>query len=222
VAAAAVISAVIGLSIGEATTHSTTDVLPATPTSSIGAGSGAGSGASNTRSGPAAGGASGTVDSVSPSSFTMTTSAGQQVTVNETPSTTYQDGTNLTLPDAVTAGQRVLALGTTDGTTIAATQVIVAPTGSATPSAVIPFQQGAPTASQQAGQIPASYSEGSGTIVSGAAANTATQAALTAYPGGIVDRVVQLSDGEYEVHNIGVNWPHHVFVDQNFNVVGAN
>jgi hypothetical protein len=152
----------------------------------------------------------------------MTTLAGQLVTVNEGPSTTYLDGTNLTSPDAITAGQSVLALGTANGTTIAATQVIVSPTGSAAPSAVIPFQQGAPTAAQQAGQIPANYTEGSGTIVSGAAANMATQAALTAYPGGIVNRVVQLSDGEYEVHNIGVNWPHHVFVDQNFNVVGAN
>jgi hypothetical protein len=25
-----------------------------------------------------------------------------------------------------------------------------------------------------------------------------------------------------EVHDIGVNWPHHVFVNQAFNVVGAN
>ena len=33
---------------------------------------------------------------------------------------------------------------------------------------------------------------------------------------------VQLCGGEYEVHNIGVNWPHHVFVDQAFSVVGAN
>ncbi len=33
---------------------------------------------------------------------------------------------------------------------------------------------------------------------------------------------VQLSDGEFEVHYIGVNWPHHIFVDQNFMVVGAN
>jgi hypothetical protein len=24
-----------------------------------------------------------------------------------------------------------------------------------------------------------------------------------------------------EVHNIGVNWPHHVFVNQDFKVVGA-
>jgi hypothetical protein len=45
---------------------------------------------------------------------------------------------------------------------------------------------------------------------------------LAAYPGGIVDRVVKLSNGEYEVHNIGVNWPHHIFVNQAFKVVGAN
>jgi hypothetical protein len=32
---------------------------------------------------------------------------------------------------------------------------------------------------------------------------------------------VQLSNGEYEVHYIGVNWPHHVF-NQDFKVVGAN
>jgi hypothetical protein len=25
-----------------------------------------------------------------------------------------------------------------------------------------------------------------------------------------------------EVHNIGVNWPHHIFVNQEFTVVGAN
>ena len=50
----------------------------------------------------------------------------------------------------------------------------------------------------------------------------ATEAALAAYPGGIVDRVVKLSNGEYEVHNIGVNWPHHIFVNQNFKVVGAD
>jgi hypothetical protein len=74
----------------------------------------------------------------------------------------------------------------------------------------------------QDGQIPAGYSQGSGTIVSGTTANQATKAALAVYPGGIVDRVVKLSGGEYEVHNIGVNWPHHIFVDQNYKVVGAN
>ncbi len=45
---------------------------------------------------------------------------------------------------------------------------------------------------------------------------------LLAYPGGVVDRVVQLSNEDYEVHNIGVNWPHHVFLNNDFNVIGAN
>ena len=87
---------------------------------------------------------------------------------------------------------------------------------------MVPFQRGAPSTSRQVGQIPATYSQGSGTIVSGTTANKATEAALAAYPGGIVDRVVRLSDGEYEVHDIGVNWPHHVFVNQDFKVVSAN
>jgi hypothetical protein len=157
----------------------------------------------------------------------MTTAAGQQVSVNEASSTTYQNGTSSTSADAVTPGETVLVLGTTNGTTITATQVIVQPTGdygSAASSAagVVPFQQGASSASKQVGQIPTNYSQGSGTIVSGTAADEATKAALAAYPGGVVDRVVQLSDGEYEVHDIGVNWPHHIFVNQTFDVVGAN
>jgi hypothetical protein len=190
-------------------------------------GLGSGGGGSNARSGPAAGGASGTVGSESTSGFTLSTSAGQKVTVDEASSTTYQKGTSSASASAIATGEPVLVLGTTSGTTITATQVIVQPTGgggSATSSAakVIPFQRGAPTTSKQVGQIPASYSQGSGTIVSGTAANKATEAALAAYPGGIVDRVVKLSNGEYEVHNIGVNWPHHIFVNQNFKVVGAN
>jgi hypothetical protein len=32
---------------------------------------------------------------------------------------------------------------------------------------------------------------------------------------------VKLSNGEYNVHIIGVNWPHHVFVNQDFKVIGA-
>jgi hypothetical protein len=163
---------------------------------------------------------------VSTSGFTLTTSAGQKVTVSEASSTTYQKGTGSASATAITAGEPVLVLGTTNGTTITATQVIVQPAGSGGSAAsstakVIPFQRGAPTTSKQVGQIPANYSQGSGTIVSGTAANKATEAALAPYPGGIVDRVVKLSNGEYEVHMIGVNWPHHVFVNQNFKVVGA-
>jgi len=162
---------------------------------------------------------------VSGSSFTLSTSAGQKVTVHEASATTYQKETSPASASAVTTGEPVLVLGTVDSTTITATQVIVQPAGggSATSAAakVIPFQRGAPTTSKQVGQVPADYRQGSGTIVSGTAANKATEAALAAYPGGIVDRVVLLSDGEYEVHYIGVNWPHHVFVNQDFKVVGA-
>jgi hypothetical protein len=180
--------------------------------------------ASNARSRPAAGGTVGTVGSVSTSSFTVSTSAGQKVTVHKASSTKYTKGTRPASASAVKTGEVVLVLGTTNGTTIMPTQVIVQATvsGSATSSAVVPFQQGAPSASKQVGQIPANYSQGSGTIVSGTTANKATEAALAAYPGGLVNRVVKLSNGEYEVHNIGVNWPHHIFVNKNFKVVGAN
>ena len=185
------------------------------------------SGGSNARSGPAAGGSSGTVGSVSASGFTITTSAGQKVTVKEASSTTYQNGTSPASASAITTGEPVLVLGTVNSTTITATQVTVEPVGtggSAASSAagVVPFQQGAPSTSRTVGQIPADYSQGSGTIVSGTAANKATEAALAAYPGGVVDRVVLVSNGEYEVHYIGVNWPHHIFVSQDFKVVGAD
>jgi hypothetical protein len=91
----------------------------------------------------------------------------------------------------------------------------------ATVGKVVPFQRGQPSPATKVGQVPASFSAGTGTIVTGAAANKAKAAALAAYPGGTVNRVVLLSDGEYNVHIIGVNWPHHVFLNQNFKVVGA-
>jgi hypothetical protein len=226
--AAALMCAVIGLSVGYVESSATTTSSSATATGGGSAGGlGPGGGGSNARSGPAAGGAVGTVGNVSTSGFTLTTSAGQKVTVDEAPSTTFQNGTSSTSASAITKGEDVLVLGTTNGTTITATHVIVQPNGtggSATSSAagVIPFQPGAPSTSKQVGQIPANYMQGSGTIVSGTTANNATEAALAAYPGGIVDRVVQLSNGEYEVHNIGVNWPHHIFVNQDFKVIGAD
>jgi hypothetical protein len=221
----------IGLSAGCAGSSTSSTAATATSPSAGSALPGFGGGAagtdSNARSGPASGGASGTADTVSASGFTMTTSTGQEVTVDEAASTTYQDGTTSASASAVATGDSVLVLGMTSGTTITATQVIVQPTasgGSAASSAagVIPFEPGAPSTAKQDGHVPADYREGSGTIVSGTTANKATEAALAAYPGGVVDRVVKLSNGEYEVHYIGVNWPHHIFVDQSFTVTGAN
>jgi len=90
-----------------------------------------------------------------------------------------------------------------------------------TPGQVIPFTRGQPSPTQIVGQVPPSYVQGSGTIVTGPAADRAQEAAVAAYPGGTVDRVVLLSSVDYEVHVIAVNWPHHVFVSPDFNVMGA-
>jgi hypothetical protein len=154
------------------------------PTTQANASLGSGGQASNARSGPASGGASGTVDSVSTSGFTMTTSAGVKVTVNETSSTTYKNSrktrngegserkapkhghkTSSTSANTIKTGERVLVLGTanvslsptktsgtTSGTTITATQVIVQPNGggrseTSSGASVIPFQPGQPTTS---------------------------------------------------------------------------
>jgi hypothetical protein len=217
--------AVGGGSYGIVSATSSSSPASASTSTSTAGGPASGGGGSNARSGPAAGGSSGTVSSLSASGFTLTTSAGQKVTVKEASSTTYEKGTSPASASAITTGEPVLVLGTTSSTTITATQVTVEPAGNpytASSSAVVPFQQGAPSTSKTVGQIPADYTQGSGTIVSGTTANKATEAALAAYPGGVVDRVVQLSNGDYEVHTIGVNWPHHIFVNQNFKVIGAN
>jgi hypothetical protein len=215
---------IVGATAG---TGSTTATTAASPAATPGPPARGGGGGSNARSGPAAGGSVGTVTSVSASSLAITTAAGQKVTVDKASSTKYLKGTTSISASAIKKGQSVIVLGTTNGTTITAGRVIVQPSGtggSAASSAagVVPFQSGAPSAAKQVGQIPANYSQGSGTIVSGATANKATTAALAVYPGGVVDRVVKLSNGEYEVHNIGVNWPHHIFVNASFKVVGAN
>jgi hypothetical protein len=91
----------------------------------------------------------------------------------------------------------------------------------ATAGKVIPFHRGQPSPSTQVGHVPANFSPGTGTIITGTAASKAKAAAVAAYPGGIVDRVALLGNGEYNVHMIGVNWPHHVFVSSTFKAVGA-
>jgi hypothetical protein len=147
------------------------------------------------------------------------------VTIKEASSTTYEQGTTPASASAVTTGEPVLVLGTTDSTTITATQITVQPpsSGGTSPGGqVISFAKGKQGSTQQVGQIPADYTQGSGTLATDTTADKATEAALAAYPGGVVDRVVELSNGDYEVHYIGVNWPHHIFVNQDFQVIGAN
>ena len=188
-------------------------------------GSGAGGSGSNARSGPAAGGSVGTASSVTSSGFTLTTSTGQKVTIKEASSTTYEQGASPASISAVTSGASVLVLGTTDSSTITASQVIVDPpsTNASSPGGqTIGYSKGTQGSTQQVGTIPSDYSQGSGTLASGTTADKATEAALAVYPGGTIDRVVELSNGDYEVHNIGVNWPHHIFVNADFQVIGAN
>jgi hypothetical protein len=178
------------------------------------------------RSGPADGGTTGIVGGTATPSFTVSTATGVQVTVNETADTTYTENGESVTASAVTDGESVLVLGLVDSATITAAQVVVQPDGdggaaAAAAAGVVPFQQGTPSPVQSVGQIP-DYTEGEGTIVTGTTAYEAATAAQAVVPGGIVDRVVQLDDGEYEVHNISINWPHHVFVNADFQVVGWN
>jgi hypothetical protein len=71
------------------------------------------------------------------------------------------------------------------------------------------------------GQVPQGWSSGSGTIITGAAADEAKAAAVAEYPEGTVNRVLQLSDGSYAVHRIATPSPHHIFVSKDFQVTGA-
>jgi hypothetical protein len=71
------------------------------------------------------------------------------------------------------------------------------------------------------GQVPQGWHSGSGTIITGAAANKAKAVALAKYPAGTVNRVLKLSDGSYAVHMIKISWPHHVFVSKSFKITGA-
>jgi hypothetical protein len=90
---------------------------------------------------------------------------------------------------------------------------------SGTASAATPAQPG--QNQRVVGQVPQNWHSGSGTIITGAAADKAKAVAVAAYPGGTVNRVLKLSDGSYAVHQIKISWPHHVFVSQDFKVTGA-
>jgi hypothetical protein len=88
----------------------------------------------------------------------------------------------------------------------------------------VPGVANAATAGQNqtvVGQVPQGWQSGSGTIITGAAADQAEAVAVAAYPGGTVNRVLQLADGSYAVHQISIGWPHHVFVSTDFQVTGA-
>jgi hypothetical protein len=78
-----------------------------------------------------------------------------------------------------------------------------------------------PSTAKPTGQIPSGWQPGTGTIITGAAADKAKAAAIAAKYQGTVNRVLQLSDGSYVVHIIGTSGPHHVFVSKDFKVMGS-
>jgi hypothetical protein len=188
---------------------------------------------SGPRSPPSDGGVMGTVDSLSPTGFVISTGAGRKVNVETASSTTYRKGKSSTSASAIAAGASVMVLGKVgfgaqglQASAVTAGVVIVQPAaagGSAPAAPAAPFQRGAPAAEKRVGEIPADYVEGEGTIMNGPDAHKATEAALasTYYGGGLINRVVKLKTGVYEVHNVTVPWPHHIFVNQDFKVVGA-
>ena len=154
IAAAATAIAIGGGSyaIASAASGSVPASAPPSASSSPASGPRTSGGTSNARSGPAAGGTEGTVSNVSPSGFTLTTSADQKVTITEASATTYQVGTSPASASAIANGETVLVLGTTENTAIAATQVIVHPAApaAATAAQVVPFQRGTTSTSKQA------------------------------------------------------------------------
>lgn len=81
----------------------------------------------------------------------------------------------------------------------------------------------APAAGQapQFGQVPQNWSPGTGTIITGAAADKAEAAAFAAGYSGTPNRVLKLSDGSYAVHMFATSGPHHIFVNSDFKVTGA-
>ena len=179
---------------------------------------------------PAEGGTVGAIDSMSASDFVVSTSTGLKVTVEKTPSTIYRKGAIRTSARAIKSGDSVLVFGMVDlamtgGTTkptIAASQVIVQPAGKAG-SAALSTTNGTgfrTLVAKQVGLIPPATQE-RGMLVNGTEADKATEAALGAYAGGLVNRVVKLSDSVYDVHNAAISWPHNIYVDQDFKYVGA-
>jgi hypothetical protein len=102
------------------------------------------------------------------------------------------------------------------GTSASSTANAAAPAQSAQSSPV--GQSGGPS---PAGQVPKNWSPGTGTVVTGAAADQAKAAAVAKYPGGTVNRVLKLSDGSYAVHRIATPAPHHIFVSKDFQVTGT-
>ena len=213
IAAVAVLAPVMGLSLGLAT--STSASVAQTASSRAG---------SNARSGPAAGGASGTVGGVSKSGFTLTTSAGQKVTVDEEASTKYLKRDQLDLEERRDQGQarprtRNHQWNHHQGhpghrADIQRIGYFLGRKGDRLPARRTDHVEASRTVPGQLDARVGDHRQRNGR-------QQGDRGGAGGLPGGVVDRVVKLSDGDYNVHYIGVNWPHHVFLNQDFKVIGA-
>lgn len=123
------LAAALATSGGSTTTAAAAGNLP-------GASAGAGAGAGAPFGGGFGGGTGtrpavfGTVASVGSDSFTVSSpQSGQTYTVNEQSSTTYRSTTGTASASDVAVGDRVAVAGTTSGTTVTATSVVILPAG---------------------------------------------------------------------------------------------
>jgi hypothetical protein len=200
--AAALLASVTGLFVGLGTSRPAS-AAQSVAVVNVAGGPESGGGGPNAPSGPASGGTSILAGSVPNASFTLTTSAAQEVTVDEVSSTKSKKGITSSSATAVKSGEVVFAVGTTSGAGTAGSHLIVDSAGgdastTAATAALIPFPRAAPipTTTKEVGQTAAG-------------------------PGGLVERVVTLSNGEYSAHYIGVNGPPDVFVSPAGTVPGA-
>jgi hypothetical protein len=120
------------------------------------AGHGGLGGGSNARSTNAEGGSVGTVSAVASSGFTLSPPKGGAVTVKETASTVYEQGTRKTSARAVTKGAEVLVVGNVNSTTITASRVVVKPAINLKSASanVIGFQRGEAGGSRASARSP--------------------------------------------------------------------
>ena len=107
----ALIGSMTGLHIGTGSSYSAGAAQSVATGSSAGE-LGSGGKDCNAGSGPATRGCSGTIWNVTRSSFTLTTSAGQEMTVDEESWTKSEKGTSSTTRSAITKGGHVLVLKT--------------------------------------------------------------------------------------------------------------
>ena len=230
VIAAGIAAIVIGggsYGIVAATSSSATTTASSSTTSSghgLAGGSGTGSG-SNARSGPAAGGSVGTVSERVRVRLHADDRTGQKVTIKEASSTTYEKGTSPASSQCRhhrRTGSRAGDDRQHDhhghpGHRGSAQQQRIVPRG-----ADDRLHQGDAGFDREGRHDPVGLHPGVGDARQRHDRGQGDRSRAGRLPGRRRRPGRELGNGDYEVHNIGVNWPHHIFVNADFQVIGAN